>query len=89
MIRSTLTTQGQTTIPAPVRKALGVKPKQALLYEIREDEVVVRAEKSSLMDLVGCLGDGGRSEPITDEEIRHSLQVELPAYLARKHLPET
>jgi bifunctional DNA-binding transcriptional regulator/antitoxin component of YhaV-PrlF toxin-antitoxin module len=55
MIRSTLTDRWQTTIPAEVREALGLKPRQGLLYELRGESVVIRPEGESLMDLAGCL----------------------------------
>lgn len=55
MIRSTLTDRWQTTIPAAVRKALGLKPRQRLTYEVREDGVLIRPETDSLMDLAGSL----------------------------------
>jgi antitoxin PrlF len=55
MLKSTVTERGQTTIPAAVRKALGLKPHQRLVYEIRDDSVVVRPETESIMDLAGAL----------------------------------
>ncbi len=55
MIRSTLTDRGQTTIPAEVRKALGLKPRQQLTYELREGGVLVRPETQTLMDLAGSI----------------------------------
>jgi len=54
-LKSTLTERGQTTIPAEIRKALGLKPHQRLTYEIRDDGVVLRPETENLMDLAGCL----------------------------------
>jgi bifunctional DNA-binding transcriptional regulator/antitoxin component of YhaV-PrlF toxin-antitoxin module len=55
MIRSTLTERWQTTIPVEVRKALGLQPRQGLLYELRGESVVIRPEGETLMDLAGCL----------------------------------
>jgi antitoxin PrlF len=54
-LKSTLTERGQTTIPAEIRKALGLKPHQRLTYEIRDDGVVLRPETENLMDLAGSL----------------------------------
>jgi len=53
MIRSTLTDRWQTTIPAEVRVALGLHPRQGLLYEVHGETVTIRPEL--LMDLAGCL----------------------------------
>lgn len=58
MIRSTLTDRWQTTIPAEVREALGLRPRQGLLYELRGESVIIRPEGESLMDLAGQLGTG-------------------------------
>jgi antitoxin PrlF len=55
LLRSTITDRGQTTIPAAVRKALKLKPRQRLTYEVRQDGVLIRPETESLMDLAGCL----------------------------------
>ena len=55
MIRSTLTDRWQTTIPAEVRAALGLQPRQGLLYEIQGESVILRPEGESLMDLAGSL----------------------------------
>ena len=54
-IKSTITDRGQTTIPAAVRKALNLKPRQRLTYEVFQDGVLIRPETESLMDLAGCL----------------------------------
>jgi antitoxin PrlF len=42
MIHSRVTSKAQTTIPKPVRDALGVKPGDVLVYEIEDGRVVLR-----------------------------------------------
>jgi len=54
ILRSTITDRGQITIPAAIRKALKLKPRQGLTYEIRQEGVLIRPEAESLMDLAGC-----------------------------------
>ncbi len=77
MIRSTLTDRWQTTIPAQVRDALGLKPRQGLLYEIHGESVTLRPEGESLMDLAGCL----RSDrPAVDKDEARDI--------ARRHVAE-
>ena len=39
MVESTITSKGQTTLPKPVREALGVKPGDRVRYLIIGDEV--------------------------------------------------
>jgi antitoxin PrlF len=54
-LKSTITDRGQTTIPAVIRRALKLKPRQRLTYEICQEGVLLRPEIESLMDLGGCL----------------------------------
>lgn len=42
MIKSKLTSKSQTTIPQPVRYALGLKPGDEVVYEIEEGRVILR-----------------------------------------------
>ena len=55
VIKSTLTDKWQTTIPAEVRKALHLKPRQQLIYEVVDGAVVVKPQPETLKDLYGCL----------------------------------
>ena len=41
MIQSRITSKAQTTIPAPVRKALGLKEGDLVAYRIEEGRVVI------------------------------------------------
>jgi bifunctional DNA-binding transcriptional regulator/antitoxin component of YhaV-PrlF toxin-antitoxin module len=54
-VTSTLTERGRTTIPAAVRNALSLKPRQWLIYEIREEYVLIRPDRDDPIDLAGCL----------------------------------
>ena len=42
MITSKLTSKAQTTIPQPVRAALRLKPGDALIYQIDDQQVILR-----------------------------------------------
>ncbi len=55
MIYSTLTSKGQTTIPLEIRKALHLKTRQRLVYKLKGNEVILKAEESGLLDFYGCL----------------------------------
>lgn len=49
MITSRLTSKAQTTIPQPVRAALGLKPGDDVVYEIDGDQVrLVRAPQGGM-----------------------------------------
>lgn len=81
MITSTLTDRGQTTIPASVRKALGLKARQQIRYEIREEGVLIRPECTSLMDLAGAL----KSE--TSVQFREDESARARAARLKRYLP--
>lgn len=55
MLRSTITARGQTTIPAEVRKALRLKARQRVTYEVTDKGVLMKPETEDLMDLAGSL----------------------------------
>jgi antitoxin PrlF len=42
MAHSSVTTKGQTTIPAKIRKALRIKPGDRLEYEVEGDHATIR-----------------------------------------------
>ncbi len=50
MIKSKLTTKSQTTIPRPVRVALGLEPGDEVVYEIDGPRVILRKALSSVPD---------------------------------------
>lgn len=55
MIHSTITERGQTTIPVAIRNALNLKSHQRIVYEFKEEGVLIKPEKETLMDLAGSL----------------------------------
>ncbi len=51
MITSKLTSKAQTTIPQPIRTALGLQPGDELLYEIVDGRVLLaRAQRETTTD---------------------------------------
>ena len=55
MIHSVLTDKGQTTVPAEVRQALNLKPRQQLAWKIQEDGTVNVQPQASALALFGSL----------------------------------
>src|ERR1700757_1968075 len=53
-MHSTVTSKGQTTIPEPIRKALGIQPGDKLEYELEEDRATIRVHPG-LRSLKGAL----------------------------------
>lgn len=56
MVRATLTSKGQLTVPKDVRERLGLKSGDRVVFELEGDSVRLRAERSrSLEELRGSL----------------------------------
>lgn len=48
MTHSTITSKGQTTLPAPIRRALNLKEGDRIVYEIQGDSVVIRPQPGAM-----------------------------------------
>lgn len=68
-MKGVLSSQGQVTIPKPVREALGLRPGDQIDFHVQGDVLIGRRKSPSegLDRFVGILSDG-RS---TDEVMRH------------------
>ncbi len=56
MAESTVTSKGQTTVPADVRASMGAVPGTKLVWNLMSDgRVLVRAKNRSILDMVGML----------------------------------
>jgi AbrB family looped-hinge helix DNA binding protein len=72
MPTATVTSKGQITIPAKVRKALGLKPGVRIdFYETADGEYTLRPKSSSIIDMRGCLAYDG--PPVTIEEMNQAI----------------
>jgi AbrB family looped-hinge helix DNA binding protein len=80
IMKSTITDRGQTTIPAAVRKALKLRPRQRLTYEVCQDGVLIRPQTESLMDLAGCLKSKVPAATKTEER-ENARDARLGRYL--------
>ena len=54
MTQSTITSKGQTTLPALIRRALQLKTGDRIVYEIQGDSVVIRPQPG-VMAVFGAL----------------------------------
>ena len=67
-LMSTMTSKGQTTIPRKVRDALGLGPRQRIVYQIEGDSVRIHSAGGSLMAVAGALADN--NPPLGREQER-------------------
>jgi AbrB family looped-hinge helix DNA binding protein len=80
--QSKLTAQGQISVPAEVRKKLGVGPGSVLEWEERDDEVVVRrAGRFSSLEVHEALF--GRAKP--KRVAAPSVKDGIKKYMRKKH----
>jgi len=71
---STLTSKGQTTIPAEIREALNLKPGDKIRYVMSGDRVYLRVKNGRLADLAGFLGRPPNAEGVSIEEIDDAIR---------------
>lgn len=72
MSEATLTSKGQITIPADIRKALGLSTGERVVFtQLDDGTTVMRAKTRSIAELKGLLkpARGRRSIPVDDMNI--------------------
>ena len=62
VMKSTLTSKGQTTIPNEIRKRMGLKPGDGLVYSIEGERIVIRPVKGTLLDVYASVKPKRRPE---------------------------
>ena len=70
MVESKITSKGRTTIPKPVREALGVGPGDRVRYVVLGDEVRIKPVRP-LARLLGALKHDG--PPVTIEDMERAI----------------
>jgi antitoxin PrlF len=82
LAQSRLTAQGQVSVPAEVRKRLGIGPGSVIEWDQEGDRLVVRrAAKHTMADLHRALFPAGPPPPKSDEELRQGIR----AHIRKKH----
>ena len=85
MLEATITSKGQITIPAPVRRALHLKEQDRLEFEIQGDAVLVKPVRETMLDLYGALNP--KKRPVTaasKQTARAAAQREMARRWAAK-----
>jgi len=61
-MEATMTSKGQITIPAEIRKAMGLHAGERVVFTRLDDgTTVIRAKTRSILDLKGMLGPGAKT----------------------------
>jgi AbrB family looped-hinge helix DNA binding protein len=80
--QSKLTAQGQISVPAEIRKRLGVGPGSVLEWEEKGDEIVVRrAGRHSSEDVHAALFPNGAPKAKSLKELKQGVGV----HMRKKH----
>jgi AbrB family looped-hinge helix DNA binding protein len=80
---ATVTRKGQVTIPAEIRRALGLEPKGKVAFIMEENEVKLRPAKSALRAGFGAVKPHAKPENFV--ELRRKAQ-EWAGYQAQEEL---
>lgn len=72
MLESTLTRKGQVTIPKAIRDRLGMKEGEKVIFVMRDQEVILKVVKGTILDLKGSVRPSASPEDF--EKIRHSVK---------------
>lgn len=64
-----MSSQGQVTIPKPMREHLGVEPGDTVYFYPEEDGVKIKVKKKGIDHLIGILSEYAGDRPVSDEEI--------------------
>jgi len=76
MPTATVTSKGQITIPAKVRKSLGLKAGDRVdFYETEDGKFAIRGKTGSIMDLRGCIPNLGYT--VSVEEMNESIMAHV------------
>ena len=86
MMHSTITSKGQTTLPAPIRRALHLKAGDRIVYEIQGNSVVIRPQPGA-MAIFGALKPPAGKSGVSLEEARAKSREARVEEIAREGLP--
>lgn len=82
MLTSTVTSKGQTTLPRRLREALGLKPRDRILYELADGRAVLRPLKGDVFGLRGSVRP--RQRPEDFRAARRTVQRKVARAAAKK-----
>jgi AbrB family looped-hinge helix DNA binding protein len=82
--RSKLTTQGQISVPAEVRRKLGLGPGAVLEWDEEDGRIVVRrAGRFTSADIHRALFTGAPPEPASVEDLKQGIRRHIKKRYAR------
>jgi len=78
LAQSRITAQGQVSVPAEVRKRLGLAPGSTIDWEIEGDVIVVRrSRRFSFQDIRAALFPDGPPQPPSLLELKQGIRAQM------------
>lgn len=85
MTMAIVSDKGQITLPAKVRKSLGIRAKSKVELHVRAGEIVIRPTRT-IRDVGGIFRDAARGKPTDwDQQLRAAAEGVAQEYLSEKH----
>ena len=82
MLASSVTRNGQVTIPKPIRDRLGVREGERVLFVGRGDEVVLKVLRGNILDIKGSVKASKHPEDF--DAVRRSTKKSVTARVAHR-----
>lgn len=80
---STVTSKGQTTVPKPIREALGIKDGTPLRWTLKDGVLSVRAKTRRLEDFAGMLGEPPNGAHASVEDMNEAIGLAVTERMQR------
>ncbi|MCW7553195.1 AbrB/MazE/SpoVT family DNA-binding domain-containing protein [Endozoicomonas gorgoniicola] len=75
MNTSSLTSKGQVTIPSALREKFLLQPGDKVLFEVIDDNLVIKPLKKGIDSLAGCFADDIGDRTATLEDMEQAIQA--------------
>jgi AbrB family looped-hinge helix DNA binding protein len=85
MTQVAVSNKGQVTLPAPMRRRLGIKSRSKVEVEIRESEIVIRPAKT-IRDVAGIFAQYAKGKTTDWNEIREQVEQAVAEEVAHEGL---
>ena len=82
---TTVTSKGQVTIPSAIRRALNIKPKDRVAFELVNGKAFLRPIGSAVLASYGAVKPIKQSDnPIDYRKLRHEIEEEIADEVSRE-----